>query len=89
MQALRKVVAPRGVLRAVTSSFNKAAVVAPLNVRFQSTLIDAKEKGDENRYFRAQEEARKAELRANLEKVLAMNDSDPEKQEIIEHLCEL
>ena len=80
MQALRKVVAPRGVLRAVTSSFKAT--------RFQSTLIDAKEKGDENRYFRAQEEAKKAELRANLEKVLAMNDADPEKQEIIEHLCE-
>ena len=87
MQTLRKVVAPRGLLRAVTS-FSKSNVVAPLTVRFQSTLVNAKEKGDEDRYFRIHEEARKAEIRANLEKVLAMNDADPEKQEIIEHLCE-
>lgn len=86
MQAMRKMLTPR-VLRAATSAVAKKNV-APMLARFQSTLIDGKEKAEESRYIRAQEEARKAELRANLEKVLAMSDESEEKQSIIAELCE-
>lgn len=90
MQAIRKFSGvPRAALRAVAAA--KKAPIAPImTVRFQSTgtLLDGREKGDEARYIRQQEEARKSTIRANLEKILAMNDEDPEKQEIIEKLCE-
>lgn len=49
-----------------------------------STLKD-KEKGDENRYFREQEAKRLAELRANVEKILA-SDNDDRKEELVELL---
>ena len=75
------------VLRAATSTVTKKSV-APVFARFQSSLIEGKEKAEESRYIRAQEEARKAELRANLEKVLAMSDESEEKQNIIAELCE-
>ena len=87
MQAMRKILTPR-VFRAATSVVAKKSNVAPVFARFQSTLIDGKEKAEESRYIRAQEEARKAELRANLEKVLAMSDESEEKQSIIAELCE-
>jgi hypothetical protein len=87
MQAMRKFVGvPRGALRAVAAV--KKAPTASMMVRFQSTILDGKERGDEARFIRQQEEARKASLRANLEKILAMHDDHPEKQEIIEKLCE-
>jgi hypothetical protein len=47
-----------------------------------------REKGEEARYIRQQEEARKAEIRAKLEKVLAMEEGSAEKQEIIDQLGE-
>ena len=77
---------PRAAFRAVTAA--KKAPTVSMMVRFQSTVLDGKERGDEARFIRQQEEDRKASLRANLEKILAMNDENPEKQEIIEKLCE-
>ena len=87
MQTMRKFLTPR-VLRAATSAVTKKTIVAPVFARFQSSLIDGREKAEESRYIRVQEEARKEALRANLEKVLAMSDESEEKQSIIAELCE-
>lgn len=64
----------------------KKVPTAAMMIRFQSTLMKG---GDEAQYIFQQEEKRKEQLRANLEKILAMYDENPEKQEIIEKLCEL
>lgn len=51
-----------------------------------SSIIDSKERGDESRYFREEEERKKAVIRANFEKVLAQSDGSEMKAEILELL---
>jgi hypothetical protein len=83
MQGLVKLALP--VARAATK--NVAAAAARPAAMCMSTLVE-REKGEEARYIRQQEEARKAEIRAKLEKVLAMEEGSAEKQEIIDQLGE-
>lgn len=51
-----------------------------------STLLDKKEGAEEARYIRDIENRRKEEIRANVERILAMEDSHEEKQELVELL---
>ena len=83
MQAMRKFT---GVSRAVlgAASAAKKAPFVPMMSRFSTIL----KRDNESHYILQQEEQRKQALRANLEKIMGMNDEDPEKQEIIEKLCE-
>ena len=84
MQGLRKFVVP--MMRATASvAAKKVATARPAAVCVMSTLVE-REKGEEARFIRQHEEARKAEIRAKLEKVLAMEEGSAEKQEIIEQL---
>ena len=83
MQGLVKLALP--VARAATK--NVAAAAARPADMCMSTLVE-REKGEEARYIRQREEARKAEIRAKLEKVLAMEEGSAEKQEIIDQLGE-
>ena len=53
--------------------------------RMMMSTLKEKEKGDENRYFREQEAKRMADLRANVEKILASKDDD-RKEELVELL---
>ena len=70
---------------AVVAAKTPAVAARPAAVCMMSTLVE-REKGEEARYIRQQEEARKAEIRAKLEKVLAMEEGSAEKQEIIDQL---
>lgn len=54
-------------------------------VRFQSSLQE-KEKGDESRYFKAEEAKRLAEIRANVEKIMS-SENDERKDDLIELLA--
>jgi len=51
-----------------------------------STLLEKKEGAEEARYIREMENRRKEEIRANVERILAMEDSREEKQELVELL---
>lgn len=79
MQVLRKTVARSG----LRSALNLAKPLAPQFVRFQSSIIIEKEKGDEARYFRDQEADRAKAVRANMERILALDDDSSEKKELM------
>ena len=64
-------------------ALNSARLVPP---RSFSTLLGQKEKGDEERYFREQDQIKKAELRASFERILA--EEGEKKAEILELLSE-
>jgi hypothetical protein len=82
MQVLRKVVARSG----VRSAINLSKPLAPQFVRFQSSILVEKEKGDEARYFRDQEMDRQKTVRANMERILALDDESEEKKELMTKL---
>ena len=78
--------------RRVTTSSSKKFLApqkftAPLVARNFSSL-EGKEKGEESRYFRQQEAARKAEMRAQLEKILA-DDKHDKNDDLVEILGKL
>lgn len=56
------------------------------NVKQFSSLLDSKERGDENRFFREEEERNKAAIRAKFEKLLADQHGTEQQQEILEIL---
>jgi hypothetical protein len=64
----------------------RSSVVPKFAPRF-STLLDKKEGAEEARYIRDIENRRKEEIRANVERILAMEDSREEKQELVELLA--
>lgn len=61
-----------------SKSFNKIGY----NKTF-STLLDKKELGEEVKYIRSQESKRKEEIRAKMEEILALEDSNEQKVELI------
>lgn len=63
----------------------RSAAMPKFAPRF-STLLDKKEGAEEARYIRDIENRRKEEIRANVERILAMEDSHEEKQELVELL---
>eukprot|EP01034_Spumella_vulgaris_P035330 gene35330-43563_t len=80
MYAIRKV--------AVQSarSVARTGVKAPFVTRNFSSVIEKKEHADEARYIREVEARRKAEIRANMERILALEDSHDEKTHLVELL---
>lgn len=51
-----------------------------------STLLDKKELGEEVKFIRGQEARRKEEIRAKMEEILALEDSNEQKVELLEML---
>lgn len=76
----------RAILRS-SKSFLKnaprtASFVRPAAASF-STLLDKKELAEETKYIRNLEARKQEEIRKNLEKILALEDSHHEKQQLI------
>ena len=83
MQALRKVASSSS-----KKIFTNKALCVGAPARGFSVNLSDRERGDEARYFRQQEAARQAELKAQLEKILA--DSNHEQNdELLEILGNL
>jgi hypothetical protein len=84
MHALRKSVAPSAA-RAAAAFLKPTARFSP---RFLTTTGAFAEKqiGEEAKYFREQDERKKAAIRAELERVLALDDNSEEKRDVIELL---
>jgi hypothetical protein len=51
-----------------------------------STTFEAREQGEEARYVRAQESSRQQALRAEMERILALEDHHEDKQELVQML---
>ncbi len=64
----------------------RAGCKAPVVNRSMSSLIERKEHADEAKYIRNIEAARKAEIRANLDRILALEDSHEDKSAVVELL---
>ena len=62
-------------------------VSAVRNVRCLSSLVE-KERGEEAKYFRAEDEKKIADLKASVDKILAGSDSDA-KEELVSLLSKL
>jgi hypothetical protein len=77
MSAIRKI-AFQGVRNAARSGFK-----APFVTRNMSSVIEKKEHADEARYIREIENRRKEEIRANLERIMALEDSHEEKTNLV------
>jgi hypothetical protein len=75
-------------LRKAFSLFPKQRLARGTPVAFDkfSSLIDKKEMGDESRYFKALDEQKKVELRAQLEKLMDQKDHAA-TLEVVELLC--
>ena len=81
MQALRRSFTPV----AARLAANVAKPVVKFTPRFMTTLSE-KGQSEEAKYFREQDDAKKAAIRAELERVLALDDNSEEKKEVIELL---
>jgi len=82
MSALRKIVSSN---MFHMKNVMRNGVRAPV-ARYASTLLDSKEKGEEARYIRRAEAAKAEEIRANLERIMALEDSNNEKAQLVELL---
>lgn len=82
MSALRRIVSQNMVhMKNVTKGGMRTPVV-----RNMSTLLEGREKTDEARYIRSAEQARAEEIRKNLERIMALEDSHQEKAQLVELL---
>ncbi len=82
MSALRKL-ASHNIRNIVRNGFK-----APVMARQFSSVMDLKERGDETKYIRDIEHRRKEEMRANLERIMALEDTHEEKAGLVELLGE-
>lgn len=82
---LRKLI-PSGASRLVQRSTR--SIVNPNLTRAFSSTLNEKEKGDESRYFKEQDAALKAQLKAKLDAILELEDSHEQKAEVLELLSE-
>lgn len=80
MSAIRKL-ATHNLKSVVRNGFK-----APMMTRSMSSIIEGKEHAEEARYIRNLEATRKAEIRANLERIMALEDSHEDKAAIVELL---
>lgn len=72
-------------VRAVCRGIRKPVLMAN---RFNfSTLLEQKEHGEETRYIRQQESERQKALRAEMERILALDDKHEDKQELVDILA--
>lgn len=63
------------------SMIPRATIAATQSSSF-STILDKKEQAEETKYIRSMEQRRQEEIRKNLERILALEDSAKEKQEL-------
>jgi hypothetical protein len=76
----------RNILRtsaALLRNAPKNVKVAPVAVQSFSTILEKKELAEETKYIRQLEERRREEIRHNLERILALEDSSKEKQDLV------
>lgn len=83
MSSIRKL-AQYGVKNLSRSGFK-----APVMTRCMSSVIERKEQAEEARYIRDIEARKSAEIRANLERIMALDDSNQEKAAIVDLLGNL
>ena len=83
MQSLKRIALSSRALPRTVAGTSKVSALR--NVRCLSTMAE-KQKGEESKYFRAEEEKKIAEMKANMEKILAGADSDA-KEELVSLLC--
>lgn len=86
MSAMRRLIS-RGGMANIQRLTSRSAVPAVSQVSNFSSLAK-KELGDEAAYIRKQESQREAEIRADLDRILALEDDNVEKQELMEHIEE-
>lgn len=55
---------------------------ASITQRNFATILESREMGEEARYIRSIEAQKKAEIRANIERILALEDGHEEKKEL-------
>eukprot|EP00349_Pseudokeronopsis_sp_Brazil_P001054 CAMPEP_0202963030 /NCGR_PEP_ID=MMETSP1396-20130829/7032_1 /ASSEMBLY_ACC=CAM_ASM_000872 /TAXON_ID= /ORGANISM="Pseudokeronopsis sp., Strain Brazil" /LENGTH=333 /DNA_ID=CAMNT_0049683935 /DNA_START=39 /DNA_END=1040 /DNA_ORIENTATION=- len=73
--------------RLFSPAVRNIARATKVSARSMSTILEGKERAEETRYIKAMEAARDAELRQNLEKILALEDGHEKKQELQELLA--
>ena len=78
MNSLSRIAARSALKRVV-----KAPVAAP---RLMSTLLDKKEHAEEAKFIRSMEARQQEAIRANLERIMALEDHHEEKQELVQLL---
>lgn len=81
MSALRKIVTSN---MFHMKNVMRSGVRAP--VARMSSLLDSKERTEEARYIRKQEQLKAEEVRKNLERILALENTDNEKAQLMEIL---
>jgi hypothetical protein len=74
--------------RLIAPAVKSVSHMAPKVSRPMSTILENKERAEETRYIKAVETAREAEMRKNLERILALEASHEEKQELVELLSD-
>ncbi len=67
-------------------SVTRSGFKAPAMTRCMSSVIERKEHADEARYIREIESRRQAEIRANLERIMALDDSHEDKAVLVDLL---
>ena len=87
MSLFRKVLA-RGAVQLAKNSKNAPMKLAPCvaSQRSLSSILEGRETAEETRYIRNLEAAKKAEIRANIERILALEDGHEEKAGLVELL---
>ncbi len=81
----------RAILRTSATFLKNVKTVASRRTAVPSfsTLLDKKELAEETKYIRSLEAKRQEEVRQNLEKILALDDSHADKQQLIGLLGEV
>lgn len=85
MSLFRKVVGSSAVQFARASRSTSAKVA----VRSFSSVLESREMGEEARYIRSMEAQRQAQMRANIERILALEDGHAEKVDLEQLLGKL
>jgi hypothetical protein len=80
MSALRRFVG-RG-----AAQIAAAAPVQRFAQRSMSTMLEGRERGEEAKFIRAMEAERQAAIRANIERILALEDNHEDKADLMEIL---
>lgn len=78
----------RAIARTSAQSLKTVVNKKTFAARGMSTLLDAKEHAEEARFIRQMEARQNAEVRAKLEKILALEDHHEDKKELVELLGE-
>lgn len=73
--------------RLFTPAVKSVSRAVQKTTRPMSGLLDSKERAEEARYIKSLESAREAEIRKNLERILALEANHEEKQELVDLLC--